>query len=169
MALAGALVPASALEPLVHAARVRDYEPSHLDELTSSGEVLWAGHAALPGSDGWLSLHLADQAHLTLPDVSAEPPDELQQRVLEALAPGGAWFFRQLSDAVRVTESEEGGETRLQLPSQGSFRVEWFDPRNGGPPQAGSVEEVQGGGSVSIGAPPSTPGEDWVALVRRVR
>ena len=49
-------------------ARVRDYEPSYLDELTASGEVLWAGHAALPGADGWVSLHLADQAPLTLPD-----------------------------------------------------------------------------------------------------
>ena len=66
--LAGCPVPASALEPLVLAARVRDYEPSYLDELTASGEVLWAGHASLPGADGWVSLHLADQAPLTLPE-----------------------------------------------------------------------------------------------------
>ena len=31
-----------------------------LDELTATGEVLWAGHGALPGTDGWVSLHLAD-------------------------------------------------------------------------------------------------------------
>ncbi len=43
--LAGCPVPASALEPLVLAARVRDYEPSYLDELTASGEVVWAGHS----------------------------------------------------------------------------------------------------------------------------
>ena len=66
--LAGCAVPACALEPLVLAARVRDYEPSYLDELTASGEVVWAGHAALPGADGWVSLHLADQAPLTLPE-----------------------------------------------------------------------------------------------------
>ena len=66
--LAGAPVPASALESLVLPARVRDYEPSYLDELTAAGEVLWAGHAALPGADGWVSLHLADQAPLTLPE-----------------------------------------------------------------------------------------------------
>ena len=45
----------------------RDYEPALLDELTASGEVIWAGHGALPGNDGWVSLHLADQAPLTLP------------------------------------------------------------------------------------------------------
>ena len=53
--LAGCPVPASGLEPLVLAARVRDYEPSYLDELTAAGEVLWAGHGALPGTDGWVS------------------------------------------------------------------------------------------------------------------
>ncbi|MCG8152807.1 hypothetical protein GUY44_20150, partial [Pimelobacter simplex] len=41
--LAGAAVPASALESLVLPARVRDYEPALLDELTATGEVLWAG------------------------------------------------------------------------------------------------------------------------------
>ena len=55
--LAGCPVPASALEPLVLAARVRDYEPSMLDELTASGKVRWAWSArwrltqpSLPGS-----------------------------------------------------------------------------------------------------------------------
>lgn len=98
--LAGAPVPASALEPLVLGSRVRDYEPAFLDELTASGEVLWAGHGALPGSDGWVSLHLADTADLTLPDAQPFEHSELAERLLEALAPGGAWFFRQLSDAV---------------------------------------------------------------------
>jgi ATP-dependent Lhr-like helicase len=98
--LAGCAVPASALEPLILGSRVVDYEPSYLDELTSSGEVLWAGHAALPGSDGWVSLHLADQAPLTLPEPVPFEHSEVHQAVLDALAPGGAWFFRQLADAV---------------------------------------------------------------------
>ena len=100
--LAGCPVPASALEPLVLAARVRDYEPSYLDELTASGEVLWAGHGALPGADGWVSLHLADQAPLTLPEPQPFEHSELHEAVLDALAPGGAWFFRQLATTVGV-------------------------------------------------------------------
>ena len=56
--LAGCAVPASALESLVLPARVADYSPALLDELTATGEVLWAGHGALPGHDGWVSLHL---------------------------------------------------------------------------------------------------------------
>jgi ATP-dependent Lhr-like helicase len=103
--LAGCPVPASALESLVLPARVPDYEPALLDELTSAGEVLWAGHGTLPGSDGWVSLHLADQASLTLPEHApfghaAGSGGELHQAVLEALEPGGAWFFRQLQRAV---------------------------------------------------------------------
>ncbi len=101
--LAGAALPASALESLVLPTRVQDYSPALLDELTAAGEVLWCGHGSLPGDDGWVSLHLADAAPLTLPDtaaVEAIEPSALRAAVTEALAGGGAYFFRPLSDAV---------------------------------------------------------------------
>ena len=98
--LAGCAVPASALEPLVLAARVRDYEPALLDELTASGEVLWAGHGPLGTADGWVSLHLADQAPLTLPEPTPLDHSDVADAVLESLAGGGAWFFRQLANQV---------------------------------------------------------------------
>ncbi|TDD57777.1 Lhr family ATP-dependent helicase, partial [Actinomadura rubrisoli] len=41
--LQGAAVPASALETLVLPSRVPGYTPALLDELTSAGEVVWAG------------------------------------------------------------------------------------------------------------------------------
>jgi ATP-dependent Lhr-like helicase len=102
--LAGCPVPASALESLVLPARVPDYEPAYLDELTASGEVVWAGHGSLPGTDGWVSLHTADSADLTLPEPGPLEHSDLGQAVLDALAPGGAWFFRQLADAVAATD-----------------------------------------------------------------
>lgn len=110
--LAGAPMPASALESLVLPARVRDYEPALLDELTATGEVVWSGHGALPGSDGWVSLHLADRAHLTLPD-PGPVEDPLHQRVLDVLAPGGAWFFRQVADQVARACVEAGEDAPL--------------------------------------------------------
>src|SRR4029079_8309933 len=96
--LAGYAAPASAWAALILPSRVADYEPALLDELTASGEVTWVGHSSLPGSDGWVSLHLGDQAPLTLPlpEEAESEPSELHRAVLEALAPGGAWFFRQL-------------------------------------------------------------------------
>ncbi|RLV48569.1 ATP-dependent helicase [Nocardioides mangrovicus] len=98
--LAGCPVPASALESLVLPSRVSDYQPSMLDELTATGELLWAGHGALPGADGWVSLHLADAAALTLPDPSDLDLSPQHEAILEALAGGGAYFFRQLSDLI---------------------------------------------------------------------
>jgi ATP-dependent helicase Lhr and Lhr-like helicase len=102
--LAGCAVPASALEPFVLGSRVSDYSPTMLDELTASGEVLWSGMGSLPGTDGWVALHLTDSAHLTLPDVTELEATPLHESILDALAGGGAFFFRQLSDAIGATD-----------------------------------------------------------------
>ncbi|MGR0161697.1 ATP-dependent helicase [Paenarthrobacter nitroguajacolicus] len=96
--LSGVPIPASAWEPLVLASRVADYKPAMLDELMAAGELLWSGAGSLPGNDGWISLHVADSAGLTLnPDPEFEPGDA-QQRLLEHLSAGGGYFFRQLTD-----------------------------------------------------------------------
>jgi ATP-dependent helicase Lhr and Lhr-like helicase len=104
--LAGCAVPASALESLVLGGRVSDYSPALLDELTATGEVVWAGAGDLSGGDGWVSLHLADSAPLTLPDRAGFEPGPLHQQVLDTLGPGGAFFFRQLADAMGHTDDD---------------------------------------------------------------
>ena len=71
--LAGVPIPASAVEPLVFAARVRDYQPAMLDELLASGEVTWSGAGQIGGGDGWIAFHPADSAPLTL-----APPTEIE-------------------------------------------------------------------------------------------
>ena len=111
--LSGAAVPASALETLVLPARVRDYTPALLDELTTSGEVLWCGHAALPGSgggDGLVSLHLAETAHLTLPAVAALDDTgagtALHLAVLEVLEHAGGLFLGRVAERVEAPQTE---------------------------------------------------------------
>ncbi|MFI6988106.1 ATP-dependent helicase [Nonomuraea wenchangensis] len=96
--LQGAAVPASALESLVLPARVPGYHPSLLDELTSSGEVMWVGQGSLPGGDGWVSLYFADTAPLLLPEPAEITMTAVHERVLELLGGGGALFFRGISD-----------------------------------------------------------------------
>jgi len=97
--LQGAAVPASMLETVVLPSRVSDYQPSMLDELTSTGEVLWAGQGSLPGNDGWVALYVADTAPLLLPAVDDDTTTTpLHRQVLDALEGGGALFFRTLSD-----------------------------------------------------------------------
>ncbi|MET4065021.1 ATP-dependent Lhr-like helicase [Frigoribacterium sp. PvP120] len=104
--LSGVALPASAWESLILPARVTDYSSGMLDELTATGEVIWSGSGSLAGNDGWVSLHLADGAQVTLPEPLGTDTDELQREVLAALAGGGAYFFRQLSDAVGSTDDD---------------------------------------------------------------
>ena len=60
------------------------------------------------------------------------------------------------------------GELTLNLSgAEGVFEVLWFNPRDGGPLQPGSAESVRGGDKVVIGTPPSDPGKDWLAVIRR--
>ncbi|MFI1889888.1 ATP-dependent helicase [Streptomyces jumonjinensis] len=111
--LQGAAVPASALEKLILPSRVRDYGPALLDELTATGEVVWAGAGALPGKDGWISLYLADAAPLLLPRPHPLEPTALQESVLTALAPGYGLFFRQIADHVRATTHPDATDPQL--------------------------------------------------------
>jgi ATP-dependent Lhr-like helicase len=105
--LGGVALPASAWETLVLPARLRDYSQAWLDELTVTGEVLWSGAGSLPGSDGWVSLHLAESAAVTLAMPQDVETTELQREILVALAGGGAFFFRQLATAVGSMDDRE--------------------------------------------------------------
>lgn len=60
----------------------------------------------------------------------------------------------------------QGGEASLQL-GPGRYGVRWYDPRNGGELQSGSLVSVEGPGVKSIGRPPRDTAKDWVALVRK--
>src|SRR6202012_3173327 len=98
--LAGAPVAASALETLVLPGRIPGYSPTMLDELTPSGEVLWTGAGGLPGGDGWLVLASAESAPLLFPEPSEITMTPVHDAVLDALADGGAVFFRMLHERV---------------------------------------------------------------------
>ncbi|MFB7281219.1 DEAD/DEAH box helicase [Streptomyces hydrogenans] len=111
--LQGAPVPASALEKLVLPSRVRDYSPAMLDELTTTGELLWAGAGSLPGKDGWVSLYLADAAPLLLPPPHPLELTALHESVLTALAGGYGLFFRQIADQVRITTHPDATDPQL--------------------------------------------------------
>lgn len=111
--LQGAPVPASALERLVLPSRVRDYSPAMLDELTTTGEVVWAGAGSLPGKDGWVSLYLADAAPLLLPPPHPLELTALHESVLTALAGGYGLFFRQIADQVRITTHPDATDPQL--------------------------------------------------------
>jgi ATP-dependent Lhr-like helicase len=95
--LAGVPLPASAIESLVLAPRVRDYAPAMLDELLASGEVIWSVAGTISGSDGWVAFHPADSAPLTLAAGSEIEFTAAHRAILDMLSGGGAFFFRQLA------------------------------------------------------------------------
>jgi len=60
----------------------------------------------------------------------------------------------------------QGGRATLKL-ENGSYSVEWYNPRTGGNLLWGTVREVSGPGVAPLGEPPSDTGKDWAVLVRR--
>ncbi|MFF3831263.1 DEAD/DEAH box helicase [Streptomyces sp. NPDC002458] len=111
--LQGAPVPASALEKLILPSRVAGYTPAMLDELTTTGEVVWAGAGALPGKDGWLSVYLADSAPLLLPPPLPLEETALHESVLTVLSGGYGMFFRQIADQIRATTHPDCTDPQL--------------------------------------------------------
>jgi len=123
--LAGVPIPASAWETLVLPGRVEGYTPAMLDELTAAGEVVWSGHGAIAGRDGWIALHPGDAVPLTLTreDVAVDPFDE---RVASTLAAGGAFFASQIADAVRAQlTAAEAAEVSEIAVTEALWRLAW--------------------------------------------
>ncbi|MDP4624221.1 MAG: DUF5060 domain-containing protein [Akkermansiaceae bacterium] len=57
---------------------------------------------------------------------------------------------------------------RLKLgDSDASFTISWFNPRDGGALQSGSITTLQGPGTHPLGLPPTDPDKDWVALIKK--
>ena len=78
------------------------------------------------------------------------------------------------SGSVIVVYLRNGGSTTLNLTGLGntpfnpSVSVDWYDPRNGGGLQKGTVTEVQlGVAAQSLGFPPNNRQMDWVVLLQQ--
>jgi ATP-dependent helicase Lhr and Lhr-like helicase len=67
-----------------------------LDELLATGEVTWSGGGSISGGDGWIALHPSDSAPLTLAGPTDIDFTAAHRAILDTLAGGGAYFFRQL-------------------------------------------------------------------------
>nr|WP_232110677.1 DEAD/DEAH box helicase [Nocardia wallacei] len=145
--LAGVPIPASAWESLILPSRVRDYSPAMLDELLATGEVIWSGHGSITAKDGWIALHPADQANLTLP-----PPDDIDftETQLQLLLTLGATI---------IPESPASGpETPAHTtPSRSSPRPATSPPRTRTRPAPGADPTAPRDNG------PSTASNSWAA------
>lgn len=76
------------------------------------------------------------------------------------------WCLSQ-AGGVKVVFLKAATNVNLHLTNAtGNYTVQWFDPRNGGSLQRGTVTQVVAGATVNLGWPPASSTEDWVALVR---
>ena len=134
--LAGIPVPASALERLILPARVVDYQPAMLDELTSGGEVVWAGAGALAVDDGWVALAPAAIAPLVLPEpvelTAADlDPSGPRRAILDALDGEAALFFRALFYQVAERAGNAIGPSARRVTGTGTTYRDSADTASG--------------------------------------
>ncbi|MEM6911200.1 MAG: DUF5060 domain-containing protein [Verrucomicrobiota bacterium] len=82
-----------------------------------------------------------------------------------SLTSGDYCYFK--AGEAYVIYDKQGGTANLDLADQpGEFTVRWFDPRNSGALQTGSVSTITGGSDdIPLGSAPDSTNQDWVALV----
>lgn len=171
--LAGVAVPASALESLILPARVPGYNPAMIDELTAAGEVVWQGHGALGSNDGWISLHPAESASLTLKDPASELSADAAATLTQIGA--GGHFFRTLAQGSELSAADLS-RALWELVWSGHLSNDTFAPLrallgNGGSahrsrptPSRGRRRPALSSAAINRGlAPPETAGR-WSAL-----
>ena len=108
----GAPVAASVLEADVLACRMAGYKPAELDQLCTSGEVVWVGAGALGATDGRVRLVFRDQAALLVP--AAEPREgAVHDALRDRLRDGGASFWPDLVAAAQAASLPYDTETVL--------------------------------------------------------
>ena len=110
--LQGAPVAASVLEADVLACRMTGYKPADLDQLCTSGEVVWVGAGAIGATDGRVRLVFRDQAALLVP--AAEPCEgAVHDALRNRLRDRGASFWPDLVAAAQAASLPYDTETVL--------------------------------------------------------
>jgi ATP-dependent Lhr-like helicase len=100
----GAAVAASVIERDVLAARVNGFLSSDLDELCTSGEVVWVGAGSLGATDGRIRLVYRDQVGLLIPDIDDPSDDPTHEAIRAHLRERGASFWPDLVAAVQAAD-----------------------------------------------------------------
>jgi len=84
----------------------------------------------------------------------------------ELVNTGGAFCFSQ-PDSVYLVYYPAGSSSRsINLTSDKTFTVKWFNPRAGGDWVDGSKTQISGTGFQSVGEPPVEKDNDWIAVIQ---
>ncbi|WP_147676454.1 DUF5060 domain-containing protein [Algibacter pacificus] len=81
-----------------------------------------------------------------------------------------AYCFAKENETYVVYSEINNDMVKLNLgKSESIFEIKWFDPRNGGNLQDGSVKTIKANGVVTLGTPPSNLDKDWVVLLKLIK
>ncbi len=111
--LQGAPIVASVLETDVLSARMAAFKPADLDELCTSGEVVWVGAGPLGATDGRVRLVFRDQAPMLLRESADAVEGPVHDALRQRLRDGGASFWPQLVAAAQAASLPYDTETVL--------------------------------------------------------
>ena len=129
--LEGMALPWSELVERILPSRVAGFQPRMLDELGSSGSVVWIGRGALGSRDGRVSLLRRERVPLLLPNQPPfEPQSALHGSILTHLEQRGASFTVELQ-AMLGCRLEEVHEALWDLVWDGRITNDTFAPLTG--------------------------------------
>ncbi|WP_027330165.1 hypothetical protein [Marinimicrobium agarilyticum] len=103
---------------------------------------------------------------------------ELSQAVSRDEVISNAWALAEVGEFYIIYAKDASKALTLRLlPGKSDYSVQWFDPRNGGELQTGSITELRVDkevttywgdmATVDLGKPPRDTENDWVILVKR--
>ncbi|GAA4814659.1 DUF5060 domain-containing protein [Litoribaculum gwangyangense] len=107
--------------------------------------------------------HALDFFNNYIPFWDMEPKDDLITS--EAIA----YCFAKMDEVYAIYVEAKADKVTLDLGNSGkTFDIKWFDPRNGGTLQEGSMTSVKAKGIIELGVPPSSYERDWVILTQKI-
>ncbi len=126
--------------------RLGAYSPNWIDQLCTSGEVIWIGAGSLGRSDGRVALYFREDVRLAGPPPANGkleiPQGEVHDAIRERLATGPSFWLDLVADLYHP--SEELHNALWDLAWAGEVTNDAFSPLRA--PRAGSKPRLNGGG-----------------------
>ena len=98
-----------------------------------------------------------------IPFWKMEPADELVEGNM-------TYCLAQKGNTYAIYLPMESETSRINLGDSGQeFLIQWYNPRNGGELQEGTIKYAKANGHVSIGYPPTEKSMDWVVLLTSLK
>ena len=105
-----------------------------------------------------------DYCRYALEFLSSKPLDKMTPN--DNLASGNNNWCLADEGREYIVFLSEGGTSSLNITKDGTYDVRWYDPRNGGSLQSGSVTTISGTGNKALGNAPNNGNQDWVVYIK---